>query len=54
MKFKVGDKVRVIKSLDFPGMVGNIYEVLTVEPPDSTFVCRVIDTKRGDGWNPLM
>ena len=53
MKFKVGDKVRIVKSKTFPDLIGNIYEVTVVEPPFSLFACRV-KSLQGGGWNCLM
>ena len=52
MKYKVVDKVRIIKSFDFPDMVGRVYKVGEVQPLNSIFACRVIDEKTG--WSPLM
>lgn len=52
MRYRVGDKVRVVQSREFPGMVGKIYEVSDAMRYSKTFACRVIDVKTG--WNPLM
>lgn len=52
MMFKIGDKVKVVKSEDFPDMVGKICKVLTVQPSNSLFACRIIESK-GD-FSPLM
>ena len=52
MELKVGDKVKVLKSSDFPEMVGKIYTVSQVMRPDSAFSCRIIEEKTG--WSPLM
>ena len=52
MKLKIGDKVKVIKSLDFPEMVGKVYEVTFVQSSNSTFCCRVQQPPKA--WNPLM
>ena len=52
MGFKVGDKVKIVKSSDFPGMIGKIYTVTIVQPPNTTFCCRV--QQLPNPWNPLM
>lgn len=41
MKFKVGDKIKVIKSYDFPNDVGRVCRVTNVMPSKSLFACRV-------------
>ena len=52
MKLKIGDKVQIVKCLDFPDMVGKVYKVKDVMRPNKIFACRVIDVKTG--WSPLM
>ena len=52
MRFKVGDKVRIVKSLTFPDLIGNIYEVTVVEPQLSSFSCRI--KSLSGSWNCLM
>ena len=52
MKYKVGDTVKVIKSHDFPNMVGKIYKVTVVQSLNTMFCCRV--QQLPNPWNPLM
>jgi len=41
MIFKVGDKVRIVKSTDFPDMVGKVCEVNRTTSPLSSFACGI-------------
>ncbi len=41
MQLKVGDKVKVIQSTDFPDYVGHIYTVNVVMEKSSDFACRI-------------
>lgn len=50
--YKVGDRVEVVKSSDFPDMVGKICKVVAVSSPNSAFACRIIEA--GTGFSPLM
>lgn len=41
MKYKVGDKVKIVKSDDFSDIIGQLCEVEAVMSETSSFVCRV-------------
>ncbi len=41
MELKVGDTIKIIKSLDFPDTTGQLCKVVMVMPKASSFACRV-------------
>lgn len=41
MVFKIGDKVKIVKSDDFSDIIGRLCEVTAIMPKSSLFACRV-------------
>ncbi len=50
--YKIGDKVKIVKSDDFSDLVGKVCEVSELTNPSSSFACRII--YRPTSWNSLM
>ena len=41
MELKVGDKVKIVKSTDYPDLVGKVCEVSMITKSSSSFACRI-------------